>query len=311
MSKQTWVKDFTGEEIVCTSLIVLERELRPFVSKEGEFLQLVLADKTGEIDGICWNPELMSVDIVKGDVLEVKGTVRQHREYGLQLIFNPADVSKVQNYQLADYLRSTDKDIGQLTHEIFQTIEAIENRHLRTLLKAVFNDENFYSQFSKVPATLLYNQNYLGGLLEHTVNVVRICKTALRNYPGLDKELVLAGALLSNIGKTREYQISTVPDVTEEGGLVGHFILNDRILNEKIDVIKDFPEELKLKLKHLVVARSKKSGMPPKFPEAVLLSRAMLLDAQLNGFIIEHEELSRAGEPWAFNKNKGYYFYTR
>jgi len=316
MVKEQWVKDFKGNEEVKIELMVQEKEIKPFVSKEGEYLQLQLGDKTGEIAALCWNPLLIASDIKKGDIISIKGITQKHKEYGLQLILNPIDIKICKEYDLQDFLKSTSKDIDKLMEELLRTIEGIETKELCTLLMSFFEDTEFVKKFKEAPATLLYNHNYIGGLLEHTVNVIRICKTICDNYPELNKDLLITASILNKIGKTQEYKIDRMIDIDEEGGLIGHIILNDRLLQKKFEEFENFPKDLKLKLSHMIVSRfSKKeygSQQKPKFPEAATLVYADYLDSNIQGFKQMFEESKEDEEDiWFYNKKKGYYLYLK
>lgn len=315
MIKEQWVKDLKGNEEVKSEFMILEKEIKPFISKEGEYLQLQLGDKTGEISALCWNPQLINFDIKKGDVIEVKGVTQKHKEYGLQIIFNPADIKLSEEYELKDFLKSTSKDIDKLMEELLETIEEVKTAELLKLLHSFFDDKEFIKKFKEAPATLLYNHNYIGGLLEHTVSVIKICKTICGIYPELDKDLLLTAAILNKIGKTEEYKIDKFIDIGEEGGLIGHIILGDRLLQKKLEKFEDFPEDLKLKLNHMIVSRFSKAGygsqQRPKFPEAAALVYADYLDSNIQGFKQIFEESKDEEDIWFYNKKKGYYLYLK
>lgn len=313
MVKEKWIKDLGGSEEVETEFMILEKETKLFVSKEGEYLQLQLGDKTGEISAICWNPQLIKSDIKKGDVIKVKGIAQKHKEYGLQIIFNPLDIKLSEEYELSDFLKSTSKDVTKLMDELLQTIGEIKTEELNKLLQSFFNDVEFVKKFKESPATLLFNHNYIGGLLEHTINVIRICKTICNNYPNLNKDLLITASILNKIGKTEEYKIDRVIDIAEEGGLIGSVILNDRILQKKLGEFEDFPKDLKLKLNHMIVSRFSKYGAQqrPKFPEASALVYADYLDSNIQGFNQMFEEIKDEEEIWFYNKKKGYYLYLK
>ena len=315
MVKEQWVKDLKGNEEIRTEFMVLEKEIKPFISKEGEYLQLQLGDKTGEISALCWNPELITFDIKKGNVIRVKGSTQKHKEYGLQIIFNPTDIELCEEYELKDFLKSTPKDINKLMEELVKSIEEVKTPELNRLLHSFFDDKEFVKKFKEAPATLLYDHNYIGGLLEHTVSVINICKTICDIYPELNKDLLLTAAILNKIGKTEEYKIDRVIDIAEGGGLIGHTILGDRLLQKKFEKFENFPRDLKLKLNHMIISRSSKTGygsqQRPKFPEAAALVYADYLDSNIQGFKQMFEESKDEEEIWSYNKKRGYYLYLK
>jgi len=315
MAKEHWVKDLSRFEEIRTEFMVLEKELRPFSSKEGEYLQLQLGDKTGEIPALCWNPQLITFDIKKGDIVKIKGTIQKHKEYGLQITFNPTDIELCKESELKDFLKSTSKDIDKLMEELVQTIEEVKTLELNKLLHSFFDDEEFVKKFKEAPATLLYNHDYIGGLLEHTISVIKICKIICEIYPELNRDLLLTAAILNKIGKTEEYKIDKIIGIGEEGGLMGHVILGDRLLQKKFEEFTDFPNNLKLKLNHMIISRFSKSSygskQRPSFPEATVLVYADHLDSNIQGFKQIFEESKNEDEIWSYNRKKGYYLYLK
>lgn len=315
MVKEQFIRDLNGNHEVRTEFMILEKEIKPFISKEGDYLQLQLGDKTGEISALCWNPKLIPFDIKKGDVIRIKGTTQKHKEYGLQIIFNPTDIKLCEEYELKDFLKSTPKDIGKLMDELVQTIKEVKTPELNKLLHSFFDDKVFVKKFKEAPATLLYNHNYIGGLLEHTIDVINICKTICNIYPELNKDLLLTAAILNKVGKTEEYKIDRIIDIAEEGGLIGHIILGDRLLQKKFEKFENFPNDLKLKLNHMMVSRFSKGGygsqQRPKFPEAVALVYADYLDSSIQGFKQMFEESKNEEDIWFYNRKKGYYLYLK
>src|SRR3989344_9659095 len=315
MVKEQWVKDLKGNEEIKTEFMIIEKEIKSFISKEGEYLQLQLGDKTGEISAICWNPQLIRFDIKKGDVIEVKGVTQKHKEYGLQIIFNPLDIKLSEEYELNDFLKGTSKDINKLMDELLESIEEIKTKELFKLLHSFFDDKEFVKKFKEAPATLLYNHNYVGGLLEHTISVIRICKIICEIYPELNRDLLLTAAILNKIGKTEEYKIDKIIGIGEEGGLMGHVILGDRLLQKKFEEFTDFPNNLKLKLNHMIISRFSKSSYGskhrPSFPEATVLVYADHLDSNIQGFKQIFEESKNEDEIWSYNRKKGYYLYLK
>jgi len=315
MAKEHWVKDLRGLKEIRTEFMVLEKELRPFSSKKGDYLQLQLGDKTGGISALCWNPQLITFDIKKGDIVRVKGITQKHKEYGLQITFEPTDIELCKESELKDFLKSTSKDINKLIEELGQTIEEIKTPELNKLLHSFFDDKEFIKKFKEAPATLLYNHDYIGGLLEHTVNVIKICKTICETYPELSRDLLLTAAILNKVGKTEEYKIDKIIDISEEGGLMGHVILGDRLLQKKFEEFTDFPNDLKLKLNHMIVSRFSRSShgskQRPSFPEATALVYADHLDTNIQGFKQMFEESKDEDEVWSYNRKKGYYLYLK
>ena len=167
--------------------------------------------------------------------------------------------------------------------------ERMENEYLKRVVFAFLNDRAFVQSFKTAPAAKIHHHNYAGGLIEHTQSVVAVCETIARLYPELDRDLLLAGAVLHDIGKTATYDYTFRIEVTEEGGLVNHIVLGYQMVDEQIKRIEGFPDELRLRLLHLILSHHQQgdwgSPVKPLFAEAEALCYADLLDSQLKEFL--------------------------
>ena len=162
-----------------------------------------------------------------------------------------------------------------------------KNSHLKALIDKFLSDRRFVSLLKKAPAAKTFHHSYLGGLLEHTYSVCEMSKAVAEHYPELDRDLLLAGAFLHDIGKIRELRFDKVIDYTDEGRLLGHLILGVSMVDEKLSAIRSFPQGLSLRLKHLILSHhgQYEFGSPkrPKFLEAFALHLIDDLDAKMNG----------------------------
>ncbi len=306
MSEPKRVKELSAGSTVDSTFLVMEKELREFSTKEGYYLQVKLGDSTGSIWARCWEraPEVAAL-FELGDIVRVKGVVESFRGR-LHLIFEPAGIERSsQTFDVTDYLPRTSKDIDRLFEELVQTAKSMTNEHLKCLVLSFLTESQYARAFKTAPAAKIHHHNYIGGLIEHTEAVVRICETLAALYPELDRDLLLAGALLHDAGKTASYKYTFQIDVTTEGGLVNHIVLGYRMVEAKIGAQKDFPEELGLKLLHLILSHHTEinwgSPVKPLFAEAEALSYADLLDSQLKEFlqIQKHEEAKGREAVWS------------
>ncbi len=290
MSETKKVKDLRAGSSVDSTFLVMEKELKEFITKEGYYLQVKLGDSAGSIWGKCWEKaEEVASRFEPGDIVRIKGVVESFRGR-LQLIFTPEGFERsTEPYTIAEYLPRTSKNIDFLLAEIVKTAEGMENEYLKRVVFSFLNDPEFTKLFKKAPSAKIHHHNYIGGLIEHTQSVVAICETISGLYPELDRDLLLAGAILHDIGKTAAYEYAFRIDVTEEGGLVDHVVLGYRMVEEKIKGIKGFPEELELRLLHLILSHHNYgewgSPVKPLFAEAEALCYADLLDSQLKEFL--------------------------
>ncbi|WP_456487479.1 3'-5' exoribonuclease YhaM family protein [Candidatus Alkanophaga liquidiphilum] len=298
MMKKKFVKDLREGEDVDDFFLVVGKELREFKTKPGIFLQLKLMDGTGSITARCWEgAEEVSALVSVGDVVQIKGTVESFQDE-LQIIFEPYDISKCDELSPQDLLPKTEKDVDGLLSEIRATTLSFEDEHLRRLVLSFLDDEAFVAKFKTAPAAKTYHHPYIGGLIEHTHAVMKICDLLAELYGELDRDLLLTGAILHDIGKIRGYEFENIIDVSVEGGLVGHVLLSLEMLNEKLKELSSLglglPEELCLKLRHLITSHHchRKWGSPiePRFAEASALCYADLLDARVNEFLRAQSE---------------------
>ncbi|PJB21018.1 MAG: hypothetical protein CO114_07600, partial [Euryarchaeota archaeon CG_4_9_14_3_um_filter_38_12] len=249
----------------------------------------------------------------KPDVIRVTGTANEYMGR-LEIGISKTDrdiLEKTDEYDVTDFVASSERDIDEMMNELTGTAESIKNAHLKTLLEKMLKDEKFIDRFKKSPASMMYHQNCVGGLLEHTLNVVKICETLCEIYPVLDRDLLIAGALLHDVGKVFELEVSTVIDVSEDGMLRGHIIIGEEFVNERIKKIIDFPETLKLKLLHMILSHhgEKRFGAPkePQLPEAVALHYADYCDAKVDLFLKAKSE-AKTEDKWIWDKKLGHVY---
>lgn len=294
--KSQYIRDFKGRSTVDSTFLVLEKEERK--KKDGSpYLQVKLSDKTGTLRAKCWEKakEMASV-FDTGDIVHVKGEIEVYRD-NLELPLVVENVRKCHPSEVvwSDYVRATEKDVDSMFSEMKEEVSLFKNEHLKRLLSLFFDDEEFASAFKKAPAAKIHHHNYVGGLLEHTHAVFSICKTFSSLYGNLDRELLLTGAILHDIGKMKDYTYKLNIDITDSGGLVGHIVAGNEMLAEKIRGMPDFPEELGLRLRHLIISHHNTgewgSPVEPRFSEAAALHYADLADSHIAQFIsIEEKE---------------------
>jgi 3'-5' exoribonuclease len=280
-----WVKDIKVDEHV-RSLYVARVKRVGFTKKGDPFLSITLADRTGEIEARMWEKaEEFSSVFVEGDILDVEGYASSYRDQ-IQLTLSNLRVSEDGGDPIL-FLETTPKDVNKMMASLRQMVKEIKNSHLRALVDRFLSDRHFVSLFKKAPAAKTFHHSYIGGLLEHTHSVCEVSKWVAEHYPELDRDLLLAGALLHDIGKIRELKFDIMIDYTDEGRLLGHLILGVAMVDEKLASMKNFPQELCLRLKHLILSHhgQYEFGSPkrPKFLEAFALHLIDDLDAKMNG----------------------------
>ncbi len=286
MMDKTMVNDLSGyiNGEVTSYFLVQQKELRE--GKNDYYVRLRLADKTGSVNANIWkNAKNLSEKFNEGDIVKVKAVVILYKEQ-LQLTVNQVRKADNFEYDLVEFVATTSSDLNQLSEQFFGYIEAIENPHVKELLSSIFEDKEFFALFCKSPAAKTWHHNYMGGLLEHSVCVAQICDHAAGMYP-VDKDILMAGALLHDVGKVLEYNLKAMIEFTTIGRLVGHLCIGDNIICEKAAQLDNFPPQILMKIRHLILSHhgeyEKAAARLPQMIEAVVLHFADNLDAQTVG----------------------------
>ena len=193
-----------------------------------------------------------------------------------------------------------------------QDLKGIENHSIKSLIEKFLSDRHFVQRFKRAPAAKNFHHSYLGGLLEHTLSVCQMSRYIIEHYPELNRDVMLAGAFLHDIGKIKELHFERKIDYTDEGRLLGHIVLGVELMDEKLMGLKDFPRELALRLKHLILSHHGQFefGSPkrPKFLEAYALHLIDDLDAKMNGLSRFMERDRKEGDWTDFNRLFERYF---
>ena len=276
----------------------------------GEKPSLLVCDRSGEMRVVFREDyDRSALDFIKpGDVIILKdGLISEHNGEKLILLESPRSMERVEKEEvkLEDLVPSLDKEtIERLKKDLMNYVKGIKNDHLRILLEEAFLDKDLVERLAKTPSSMDHHHNYVGGNLEHTLSVARICDFISKIYKDLDRDLLIAGALLHDIGKSLEYEPNMVQEKTKEGILLGHIHLGERIVREKISKIRsrgvEFPEELEMLIIHMILSHHGKRewGSPeiPKTLEALVLHYADLLDAHIKYHVQKVEEGVKLGE---------------
>lgn len=271
------------------------------MTKNGKpYESILLQDKTGTLDAKIWDPNNAGIgefDVL--DYIEVYGEVTSFQG-ALQV--NVKRIRKCQEgeYSPADYLPVSKYNIDEMFGELLSYIDQVENKYLKELLKAFFvEDEAFITAFKKSSAAKTVHHGFMGGLLQHTLSVVRLCEYYCSAYSMLNKDLLISAAICHDIGKTREISLFPQNDYTDEGQFLGHIVIGTEMVGEKIRKIEGFPAMLASELKHCILAHhgEYEFGSPkkPAIMEAVALNFADNTDAKLQTFTEMLENSTETG----------------
>ena len=282
--KETYVSDLRPNQVIVSDFLVQSKEVR---SKKagGNYLSLALADKTGEVEAKVWdNVELMEPTFARDDFVKVKGAVQifQNRP---QLTIHKLKRLEDREVDLADFFPRSARDPEEMWAELCEVVASIRSEPLRTLLERILSDPEIAARFKLAPAAKSLHHAYLGGLLEHVLSLCRLARLVLQNYPDLDPDLVLAGAVLHDLGKIHELSYSRSFGYTSEGQLLGHMIIELEIVHKALAGMPDFPRPLQTLIEHIIISHhgQYEFGSPklPMFREALLFHYLDDLDSKL------------------------------
>jgi len=287
--KEQFIGDLKIGDMVDTSFIVSVKKVKK--KKNGEdYCTLTLQDSSGTLEGVMWTEAFHNAKgFAEGDLVAVKGMVKEYRGVN-QLIVDSVNKLGKDNADLSDYIRSSSQDIDKMFESILGYIDSIENKYLKKLLKLFFDDKEFADLYRTSTAAVKYHHAYQGGLLEHSLNVVRICDKMTVIYDNLNRDLLIAGAVLHDIGKIEEYSSDVNLKITNRGRLLGHITIGYGWVQERIRKIKGFPDDLSDRLLHIILSHHGRLdfGSPkrPKILEAFIVYHADHLDGDIGGFNI-------------------------
>lgn len=272
-----------GERI---SEIYLCKHKQTALTKAGKpYDSLILQDKTGTLDAKIWDVGSAGIDefdsldyiYVMGDVTSFQGALQLNVKRVRKM--DPADCNP------ADFLPVSEKNIGEMYQKLLQLISSMENPYLKKLAESFFRDPEFAKRFQFHSAAKSVHHGFVGGLLEHTLSVTQICEFFAKQYPILNRDLLLTAAMFHDIGKLEELSVFPENDYTDDGQLLGHIMIGTEMIGEKICQIPDFPRKLSIELKHCILAHhgELEYGSPkkPALIEALALSYADNTDAKI------------------------------
>jgi 3'-5' exoribonuclease len=265
------------EEFVLTKKIIKDKR------DGGYYALLEFADRTGSIDGISWDSDIVA-EISAGDFVFVTGSVA---EYSGRLQVVISSISKVadDDVDALDFLPRYAGDIDAVVNDIRAFKARVKNKALRKLLDSFFTDAEFLKMLSLAPAAKKVHHAYLGGLAVHTLSVLRLIDSILSVYDFLNADLLIAGGILHDVGKMYEYTYKKRIDISDQGRLLGHIVIGSEMVAARIATIEDFPADLKMRILHMILSHHGEvewgSPKPPLFPEALVLHFVDNIDAKM------------------------------
>lgn len=279
-----WVSDLRDGQVVSSEYQVRSRQLRPHRGRSGLFLVFMLGDRSGQIQAVLWQDgERWYNTLRDGDIVQVTGRCQLYQN-APQLVIESLSKAITSPHDMSPFVQASSRDSRAMTDELRASLASVKEPHLQALLGIVFDQQGMDS-FRVAPAARHIHHAYVGGLLEHTLEVVRFCELAAELHPKIDRDLLIAAAILHDIGKLREYRSGPTFDRTNEGVLLGHIVMADELIVSTANAVGEFPAELLLRLRHMLLSHHGQyewqSPKRPKTLEAAVLHLADYMSSQL------------------------------
>jgi 3'-5' exoribonuclease len=296
--KSKFVADIVAGQAIDDLFVLVDKTMSH--KRDGNpFLNLTLADKSGQVKGVVWdNVTQIAAAAQAGDYVRISAQAGEYRGV-LQLVVKAMAAVPPEEVAPEDFLPATARDVDQMFDRLKAVTDTLTSKPLADLMAALWDDADIVKRFKRAPAAKMMHHAYVGGLLEHTLSMVLLADKIAGHYGGIDRDMLVVGAVLHDIGKIEELSYRHSLDYTDQGRLLSHIVLGIETVNEKIRTIADFPEEKAVLIKHMIVSHhgAREFGSPelPKTIEAVLLNYIDEIDSRVNGI----REFMAADDPHA------------
>ncbi len=280
-----YIKELTDNERIVGFYLCKQRQSFKSQKTGKNYLSLTLSDKTGSINGKVWDITRDIQSFSEGDFIKIDALVHTFNNE-LQLNIRKIRRAEEGEYDEADYIPATDKDVNKLYDRIKEFIGSIQEPYIKKLLINIFiENKEIAEKFKKHTAAKAMHHNYLGGLIEHTVSVTELCEAFAGHYKSVNRDILIATALLHDIGKIKELSDFPAADYTDDGELLGHIVMGCEFIGKEAEKIEGFPHQLRSLIQHSILAHhgEYEYGSPklPRTLEAFLLHCADDTDAKV------------------------------
>src|ERR1700693_4392202 len=309
--KEFYICDCTRHEnkIITSSFVVVSKQIKP--KKSGEpYLALTLGDRSGQVEAKMWdNVEEVLNAFDQDDFVKSKGLVNKYKNR-FQLTVHKLRKLGETEIEFSDYLPKTTRNIDELWQTLTDFVASFQNHHLKSLVQSFMADPEIAAAYRNAPAAKTLHHAYIGGLLDHVVSLCRSCDLMCSNYPQINRDLLLTGAFLHDIGKIHELTYNRSFSYTTKGQLLGHMIIELEMLQAKLALQPGFPGELKTLIEHLIISHHGQYdfGSPklPMFPEALMLHYLDDLDSKMEAMRAQFERGGESEGAWTgYNPSLG------
>ncbi len=299
-----YIRDLQEGQTFSGFFLVAQKQLQPFAKKPGNFLSLVLQDRSGTVQAKVWdNAEFVAQNFAVGDVVDITAAVGSYKGEP-QLTVSELRRAVEGTYRWEDLVPTTSRSVAEMKRSVQAMVKAVGDPYLRQLLSVFFGEKDLLEQFATAPAAKGMHQAYRGGLIEHTLNVWELAKTAAALHPEfVDRDLLAAGVLLHDIGKIKEYSYRGVIELTDEGKLLGHILIGTNWVQDAIAKIPGFPTEMASQLLHMIISHHGRLEYgSPKRPQTVaacVLHQADMMDSQIAHYAELAATAAESGSSWS------------
>jgi len=290
MSKDYWIKDFKENDLLSDQMFFVVDKATPMAKNNKQYMKLKLSDKTGIIETMMWdNVEKFAKSFEQGDYIKVSGIVNNYRN-NKQLVIKYLSKVESDDIDMTQFVQASDFDLDEMLERLFSYIDSLENPFMKELVNKIFSNEYILKGYKYSPAGIKLHHAFLSGLLEHSLSVTDICSGIVDHYKRIsvpvDRDLVIAGALLHDIGKIYELDHEKGFSYTTEGQLIGHVVLGYQLINDISYQIKNFPHKLRIHLGHIILSHQGRLEFgSPKTPmsiEAFIVHNVDEMDSKVN-----------------------------
>ncbi len=315
MQKTLFIEDI--QENGSIDDLFLVKEMSQYETKAGKpYLRLILMDKTGEVTAMIWdNAETLAVPCQPGNICHFVGQSQSYKGV-IQLKIGKAHEVNGADVDLDLFMPSTSFNVADMLTELSRFIKSVKNPHLHDLLLSFEQDEKLWLSFGRAPAAKVMHHAYIGGLLEHTLGICRAVDKIAGIYPNIDRDILMTGAVLHDMGKIKEFSFAVPPfNYSDQGRLLGHMTICLEMMRDKIAALVDFPEQTALLLQHLILSHHGRyeygSPVLPMTREAMVLNFLDDLDAKMNYMDRLSAKNSEDGYQWTdYQRNMERYLYV-
>ena len=306
--KDFYIRDAAQHEnkVITTAFVVGSKQIKPKKNSEP-YLALTLCDKSGQIEAKMWdNVADYLAAFEQDDFIKVRGLINKYNSRWQLTIYK---LKKLEENEVdyEDFLPNCPRDVEELWQTVREFVATFHNPYLKALLDAFMSDEEIARAYKRAPAAKTLHHAYIGGLLDHVVSLFKLCERVAGQYPQVDRDLLLTGAFLHDIGKIHELTYARSFGYSTRGQLLGHMIIELEMLQAKTSQIPGFPDELKTCIEHMLISHhgQYEFGSPklPMFPEALMLHYLDDLDSKMESMRAQFEKCGDNPDPWAGYNN--------